>query len=92
MDLYSRKTTFHPLTAIGRAYINKICQQYGVWCSVLVMTGGKFEKQTDSYKIKLICKSLAGAIPVRNQGYGAQYVWIRIKDGTKNKSWNFLEP
>jgi hypothetical protein len=57
---------------------------------------GKFERQADSYKIKLIMQKIGGwaysGQKKKIKGYGAQYVWVRVSDESTPQSRNLLEP
>lgn len=93
MDLYSRKNYFSsiddPLRPKG-LYQREYVSNMEVWCECFGNGRGKFEKQTDSYKIKLIMQKIGGwsysSQKKKIKGYGAQYVWVRVNDGTKNIS------
>lgn len=87
MDLYSRKNYFSsddPLQAPGtvlREYVSNM----EIWCECFGNDRGKFERQADSYKIKLIMQKIGGWVysgqKKKIKGYGAQYVWLRVNDG-----------
>jgi len=57
-----------------------------IWCECFGNDRGKFERQLDSYKIKLIMQKIGGwaysGQKKKIRGYGAQYVWVRTIDGT----------
>jgi hypothetical protein len=59
-----------------------------IWCECFGNDRGKFERQADSYKIKLIMQKIGGWVysgqKKKIKGYGAQYVWVRTIDGTEN--------
>ena len=88
MDLYSRKNYFSsiddPLRPKG-LYQREYVSNMEVWCECFGNDRGKFEKQTDSYKIKLIMQKIGGwcysSQKKKIKGYGAQYVWVRINEG-----------
>jgi putative DNA primase/helicase len=83
MDLYSRKHYFSsddPLQPEGqnqRDYVSNM----EIWCECFGNDRGKFERQLDSYKIKLIMQKIGGWLysgqKKKIKGYGAQYVWIQ---------------
>lgn len=87
MDLYSRKHYFSsddPLRPEGknqREYVSNM----EIWCECFGNDRGKFERQLDSYKIKLIMQKIGGwaysGQKKKIRGYGAQYVWVRINEG-----------
>jgi hypothetical protein len=87
MDLYSRKHYFSsddPLQPEGqnqRDYVSNM----EIWCECFGNDRGKFERQLDSYKIKLIMQKIGGWLysgqKKKIKGYGAQYVWVRINEG-----------
>lgn len=86
MDLYSRKHYFSsddPLQPEGknqREYVSNM----EIWCECFGNDRGKFERQADSYKIKLIMQKIGGWVysgqKKKIKGYGAQYVWVRVAD------------
>jgi putative DNA primase/helicase len=90
MDLYSRKHYFssddplRPEGKIKREYVSNM----EIWCECFGNDRGKFERQADSYKIKLIMQKIGGWVysgqKKKIKGYGAQYVWVRTIDGTEN--------
>ena len=90
MDLYSRKNYFssddplRPEGKIQREYVSNM----EIWCECFGNDRGKFERQADSYKIKLIMQKIGGWVysgqKKKIKGYGAQYVWVRTIDGTEN--------
>jgi len=92
MDLYSRKHYFSaddPLQPEGknqREYVSNM----EIWCECFGNDRGKFERQADSYKIKLIMQKIGGwaysGQKKKIKGYGAQYVWVRTIDGTINSN------
>ena len=90
MDLYSRKNYFQsiddPLRPKG-IYQREFVSNMEIWCECFGNDRGKFEKQTDSYKIKLIMQKIGdwtyASQKKKIKGYGAQYVWIRHNDGTE---------
>jgi predicted P-loop ATPase len=99
MDLYSRKHYFSsddPLQPEGknqREYVSNM----EIWCECFGNDRGKFERQADSYKIKLIMQKIGGWVysgqKKKIKGYGAQYVWVRVPDeNTTSQSRNLLEP
>lgn len=99
MDLYSRKHYFssddplQPEGKIKREYVSNM----EIWCECFGNDRGKFERQADSYKIKLIMQKIGGWVyssqKKKIKGYGAQYVWVRVSDeNTTPQSRNLLEP
>jgi putative DNA primase/helicase len=90
MDLYSRKNYFssddplRPEGKIKREYVSNM----EIWCECFGNDRGKFERQADSYKIKLIMQKIGGWVysgqKKKIKGYGAQYVWVRTIDGAEN--------
>ena len=88
MDLHTRKHYFssddplRPEGKIKREYVSNM----EIWCECFGNDRGRFERQADSYKIKLIMQKIGGWVysgqKKKIQGYGAQYVWLRIADGT----------
>lgn len=86
MDLYSRKHYFSsddPLQPEGknrRGFVSNM----EIWCECFGNDRGKFERQADSYKIKLIMQKIGGWVysgqKKKIKGYGAQYVWVRVSD------------
>ena len=99
MDLYNRKHYFSsddPLQPKGknqREYVSNM----EIWCECFGNDRGKFERQADSYKIKLIMQKIGGWVysgqKKKIKGYGAQYVWVRVSDeNTTPQSRNLLEP
>ena len=90
MDLYSRKHYFssddplQPEGKVKREYVSNM----EIWCECFGNDRGKFERQADSYKIKLIMQKIGGWVysgqKKKIKGYGAQYVWVRTIDGTEN--------
>lgn len=92
MDLYSRKHYFSaddPLQSEGknqREYVSNM----EIWCECFGNDRGKFERQADSYKIKLIMQKIGGWVysgqKKKIKGYGAQYVWVRVLDNTTTPS------
>jgi len=99
MDLYSRKYYFssddplQPEGKIKREYVSNM----EIWCECFGNDRGKFERQADSYKIKLIMQKIGGWVysgqKKKIKGYGAQYVWVRVSDeNTTPQSRNLLEP
>jgi putative DNA primase/helicase len=87
LDLYSRKYYFSsedPLRPAGqnrRKYVSNM----EIWCECFGNDRGKFERQSDSYKIKLIMQKIGGWVyseqKKKIKGYGAQYVWVRVDEG-----------
>jgi hypothetical protein len=86
MDLFSRKHYFssddplQPEGKIKREYVSNM----EIWCECFGNDRGKFERQADSYKIKLIMQKIGGWVysgqKKKIKGYGAQYVWVRVSD------------
>lgn len=86
MDLYSRKHYFssddplQPEGKIKREYVSNM----EIWCECFGNDRGKFERQADSYKIRLIMQKIGGWVysgqKKKIKGYGAQYVWVRVSD------------
>lgn len=90
MDLYSRKYYFSsndPLRPEGKNRREHVSNME-IWCECFGNDRGKFERQADSYKIKLIMQKIGGWVysgqKKKIKGYGAQYVWVRSIDGTEN--------
>ncbi|ABZ85450.1 virulence-associated protein e, putative [Heliomicrobium modesticaldum Ice1] len=92
MDLYNRKHYFssddplHPEGKNQREFVSNM----EIWCECFGNDRGKFERQADSYKIKLIMQKIGGWVysgqKKKIKGYGAQYVWVRTIDGTGNSN------
>jgi len=88
MDLYSRKHYFssddplQPEGKVKREYVSNM----EIWCECFGNDRGKFERQADSYKIKLIMQKIGGWVysgqKKKIKGYGSQYVWVRTIAGT----------
>jgi predicted P-loop ATPase len=86
MDLYSRKNYFSsddPLRPEGikqREFVSNM----EIWCECFGNDRGKFERQADSYKIKLIMQKIGYWVysgqKKKIKGYGAQYVWVRVSE------------
>jgi predicted P-loop ATPase len=86
MDLYSRKHYFQSedsLQPVGKTQ-REFVSNMEIWCECFGNDRGKFERQSDSYKIKLIMQKIGGwayaGTKKKIKGYGSQYVWVRQKD------------
>lgn len=84
MDIFSRRSYFlqgDPLQPAGtkrREYVSNM----EIWCECFGHDRGRFERQSDSYKIRLIMQKIGGwALTGRKQrikGYGVIAVWERL--------------
>lgn len=86
MDLYDRKSFFRsddPLQPVG-LHRREFVSNMEIWCECFGNERGKFERQSDSFKIKLIMQKIGGwsytSAKRKIKGYGAQYVWIRREE------------
>jgi hypothetical protein len=84
LDIYTRKNNFlseDPLQPIGikqREFVSNM----EIWCECFGNDRGKFVRQSDSYKIKLIMQKIGGweltGRKKRIKGYGVIAVWERL--------------
>jgi len=85
MDIYARRnycqTDDDPTKVVG-VTPRKFVSNMEIWCECFGNDRGKFEKQSDSYKIKLIMQKICGwtqnSRKQRVKGYGITNVWERL--------------
>lgn len=87
MNIYERREFIHspenPTLPKGKVRRETVSNME-IWCECFGNVRGKFERQSDSYKLRLIMQKIGGWVYSNAKqwinGYGAQYVWVRQVD------------